>query len=600
MKALALLFTVPGRCRGRKFFAFWALPIVMLLALPAFARTGTEALELDDSKDRLPLGDHLEILEDHTGQLTLADVEGPPHAENFKPHPTSVLHLDKPWVTYWLRLNLSDTQDGKRKKTHDEKWVLELNWSAVAMVKLHTPKADGGWRSVHSGFMPPEEPDVPTIRLPVFVLDLGGQKNASVYLQIKNFGSPPIQLKLHKAKQSSRLAKIRMLLLGLYFGILLAMALYNLSIFNSLRQVSYLWYVLSVVFLGMYNLGFSGLSYEFAPPYLDLLFYHRPCLVWLAISFLSIGLFTKDFLFTKRYSRFINRTLNVSLAVWFVAPIFFIALPSTIIDPLMSLLASLYMVVLFLAGMICWRKGFRPARFFLPAWCFAALGGVVLSLTVSGLAPYSAMGFYAGHIGTAMEMILLSLALADRVRTLRNERDSYEEGQRRFRELSIRDELTGTYNKRYLLKELPLLIEIAVREKQNLSVAVLDLDDFKKYNDTYGHLEGDKVLVAFARVIEDCLREGDLACRFGGEEFIVILPGSSFKGAHQVADRIRTRLFQQEFKPVLGKIVRVSTSIGLAGLRADDDYRSLLERADQALYRAKSEGKNRTALAAEG
>ena len=475
--------------------------------------------------------------------------------------------------------------------------MLELSWSAVAEVKLHTPKEDGSYRAVHSGFIPPSDPEAPSIKLPAFVLDLGGRKTATIYLQIKNFGSPPFRIKLHKAKHSSESPKCACCFWECIFGILLAMALYNLSVYNSLRQVSYLWYVLSIVFLGMYYIGFSAITYEFAPPFLSAWFHHRPSLAWLALCLLFNVFFTKDFLVTKRYSPFMNKALNISLIVWFVALLLIFTLPTEYIDPMMSLLASLYMVVLFLAGTICWRKGFKPARFFLLAWCFSASGSVVLSMTISGLAPYSAMGFYAGHIGTAVEMILLSLALADRVRILRNERDSYEEGQRRFRELSIRDELTGIYNKRYLLKELPLLIEIAVREKQKLSVALLDLDDFKKFNDTYGHLEGDKVLAAFARVIRDCLREGDLACRFGGEEFIVILPGSGWKGARQVADRIRTKLLKQDFKPAQIETVRVTTSAGLAVLRDEDDYRSLLERADHALYQAKSQGKNRTALA---
>ena len=162
--------------------------------------------------------------------------------------------------------------------------------------------------------------------------------------------------------------------------------------------------------------------------------------------------------------------------------------------------------------------------------------------------------------------------------------------------LSVKDGLTGAFNKRYLLKALPLMVQKAIQERQELSVAVLDLDDFKEYNDTHGHLEGDKVLVAFARVIADCLRHGDLGCRFGGEEFVLILQGSDRAGAQQVVERIRTRLSQEEFEPAPGKTARITTSIGLASLRHDDTHRSLLERADQAVYQAKSAGKNQTFL----
>lgn len=572
------------------------LLLVMLFAGSAFAQTPTPALVLDVSKDELPLAGRLEILEDPAGELSFADVTGTSYARDFNPLPSSVLQQDKPWATYWLRLNLSQASPEGLTGEYEDKWVLELGWPFLAMARLYTPRADGSWQAVQSGQIPPYDPDIPTLKLPAFILDINKQKNATIYLQIKTFGGPPFPVKLYKLKQAARISKLRMLLLGLYFGILLAMALYNLSMYISLRQPSYLWYVLSVIFLAVHYFGFNGLAYEFAPPWLDPFFLQRPILTWLALSLLCVGLFTKYFLDARRNSPFSNKILNVYLAIWLIMPLLLFTLPSGVIPQMMSIVSSLFVVVLLLVGILCWRRGFKPARLFLLAWFFSALGSIIFSLTFGGVIPYSTFGIYAIQIGTALEMVFLSLALADRVRILRLERDSYQRGQSRFRDLSTKDGLTGAYNKRYLLEELPLLIQFAAREKKELSVGVLDLDDFKKYNDTYGHLEGDKVLVAFARVIKDSLREGDLVCRFGGEEFIVILPGSGQAGAGQVVERIHNSLSRQEFEPTPGETVRVTTSIGLATLRTNDDDSSFLKRADEALYKAKSRGKNQTAM----
>jgi diguanylate cyclase (GGDEF)-like protein len=156
------------------------------------------------------------------------------------------------------------------------------------------------------------------------------------------------------------------------------------------------------------------------------------------------------------------------------------------------------------------------------------------------------------------------------------------------------DGLTGLHNRRYLARKLKNEIELARRHHYPLSLIMLDLDDFKSFNDRFGHVEGDRVLFAAAEAIGETVREGDAACRYGGEEFTIVLPRAKAEQAGVVAERVRQAVAGRLFEPNGGSSVQVTISAGYTELAPDDDDRSVLDRADQALYRAKRGGKNQT------
>jgi len=122
---------------------------------------------------------------------------------------------------------------------------------------------------------------------------------------------------------------------------------------------------------------------------------------------------------------------------------------------------------------------------------------------------------------------------------------------------------------------------------------MLDVDRFKQFNDTWGHPEGDRVLTALGRLLIHALRGEDVACRYGGEEFVIILHQADRKTAMDAAERIRAGFAEIPFQPVRGKPVFMTVSIGVAQWRPDEEFASLLMRADQALYEAKQAGRNR-------
>jgi diguanylate cyclase (GGDEF)-like protein len=169
---------------------------------------------------------------------------------------------------------------------------------------------------------------------------------------------------------------------------------------------------------------------------------------------------------------------------------------------------------------------------------------------------------------------------------------SIEEQSLHYTSLGQRDGMTGLYNKAHLLALLDECVQAALLAKKQLAFIMMDVDHFQKYNDLWGYPEGDKVLFFLAKLIRQCLRESDIAARYGGGEFAIILPGGTLPSSVLVAERIRQTFEKQTY--TLGKDKAVTLSLGLAFLRAGDTVAKLIHRADEALYRAKANGRNRT------
>ena len=175
---------------------------------------------------------------------------------------------------------------------------------------------------------------------------------------------------------------------------------------------------------------------------------------------------------------------------------------------------------------------------------------------------------------------------------IRQANATLRESERRYRELSITDDLTKLFNSRSLLSRLQNELDRAQRYGHALSLLILDLDNFKLFNDTYGHIAGDKVLARAGEILRRSLRKTDIAFRYGGEEFIAFLPETTVHEALRFAERIRLAFAEQEFRFNNKTQLAVTVSIGLAEYVPGEDSSTFIDRADQCLYTAKKNGKN--------
>lgn len=192
-----------------------------------------------------------------------------------------------------------------------------------------------------------------------------------------------------------------------------------------------------------------------------------------------------------------------------------------------------------------------------------------------------------------LEELLLRLKRVLKERQLGTERTRMME---KLQKLAITDGLTKLYNSRSFYTQLELEVDRFNRYKHPLSLLLLDIDNFKEYNDNFGHLEGDKVLVRFSQIIKSCLRANDSAYRYGGEEFTVILPETTGEEAKTVAQRIRATLESENFIPEPDKKATITISIGVTQCCPKEELSAFIRRADKAMYLSKQNGRNRVSV----
>jgi two-component system cell cycle response regulator len=189
------------------------------------------------------------------------------------------------------------------------------------------------------------------------------------------------------------------------------------------------------------------------------------------------------------------------------------------------------------------------------------------------------------------EELLLRLRRVLKERRLTQERVQMLD---KLKRLSITDGLTKLYNSRYFYNQLKAEIDRTARYQRPLSLLLLDIDQFKEYNDNFGHLEGDKVLLRLGQIIRSCLRKMDSAYRYGGEEFTVILPETEGDEAATVAERIRSSVSAEGFYPKdQNERFSITISIGVTEYIHDEEIAIFVQRADKAMYLSKQSGRNR-------
>lgn len=257
-----------------------------------------------------------------------------------------------------------------------------------------------------------------------------------------------------------------------------------------------------------------------------------------------------------------------------------------LINPLLIAGAPLLLVASTLAA----ARGSRYAVFFLCGWTPLLAVTVLGSAQLYGVASGWTWAADAALVAGAFEALVLSLGLADRALALRR---AHEQARR----LADIDPLTGLYNRRAWSQRLPEAERDVRARGVPLALLFLDLDGFKQLNDRHGHDAGDNTLRALAVVLRAELRDEDLIGRYGGEEFVVALPGADEAHALQVAERIRQRLKERS---LLAVGVECTVSIGVAALQPHEDTSQLLRRADEAMYAAKDAGRNRVMLSPPG
>jgi diguanylate cyclase len=199
------------------------------------------------------------------------------------------------------------------------------------------------------------------------------------------------------------------------------------------------------------------------------------------------------------------------------------------------------------------------------------------------------------------EMRETNKALEERLVLSKTQISSLQQSLEAIRAESLTDPLTGLGNRKYFDRSIEAMVQAALASGEPLSLLMFDIDHFKSFNDSYGHLTGDQVLRLVSMSLKQTIKGQDITARYGGEEFAVVLPNTALRQALTVADHIRRAVMSKELKKKsTGEILgRVTISVGVSMLKPDDDTHSLIERADACLYAAKRAGRNRVVCEAD-
>lgn len=563
------------------------------------------------------LGDGVEYLEDSSGSETWEAIR---HRTDWQTFPDRELNFGFSPSAYWLRFHVTNTTQA------EQQLILQHRFPLIDSMEFHitrqgelvgysamgdaTPANER--RLLHSDFLAP--------------LVLMPSESATVLIRVQS--NSGLQLPLALWDQDAYLENDHVLSMvhGVFYGLLLAMALYHLLVYYSVRELSFLYYALFYLSLLSTYLCLHGVVSAYVWPDFSYVS-NRFINIAMSASILFANLFAIEFLqipqTRPKWARALRGLAYVTVAVIVAS----LVLPYTWVVGSMLGLTGVVLVVLSMALIVRLIDGYPPAKFTFFGGICASLGFAISMLGNLGFIPVTPVVEAAAYVGIIMMSMANAFALAYRMnmdrqlrqdaqtqliesqrqtnerldRLVRERTEELENTNTLLQQISNTDALTQLPNRRHFDENFAAELKRAFREKASLSVMLMDIDNFKMINDRYGHPFGDLCLVKAADFIRSCIRRPpDFAARYGGEEFVVLLPNTDLTGARHIATLIHDKFNASTVEEDEVK-VRITVSIGLVSLIPGDgdSTTSLLKMADTLLYQAKTNGRNRIETEAE-
>lgn len=526
-----------------------------------------------------------------------------------------VLNLGFSDGAFWVRVDVPPS---------DRSRVLAISYPLLDVVDVYWAKEAAVFEAYQTGDLRPfSSRPIPNRE---FLFPVPSEAaSLTAYIRVKTQGSVQIPIAIMTSVEFLARDQISYGWQTMFLGIIVALTLYNIFLYSIVRHPAYLWYVLTVLSSGLVQLNFHGVVFQWLwPDYPWINRYFTVLIV--ATALFSATMFTLHFIAVRRYSPWGFRVLQGMLGAAVFAFIYGLVggYQSGIV--LISALAAIATPAAWLVGLRVWRQGQKLAGFYVLAWTPLLLGHLVLAISKLGYLPRTFLTEFGSQIGVALEVILLSFALAYRINLERQRRmqaqeealdiqlkanqtleervsertDDLERANSRLKAMSLTDGLTQVANRRQFDDVLVTEWNRAARQAHALSLLILDIDHFKSVNDKYGHLVGDDCLITVAALCgSEIQRSGDLLARYGGEEFVVLLPTTPIEGAEQVAERLRQAVEDASVHPGAQVTpISLTISVGVACMIPDRNTKpgELVRRADEALYAAKGAGRNRVML----
>lgn len=389
--------------------------LIMLVAwLPLLA----SAIEFDENTRSVPLGRAVQVFEDVTGEATIDQVSAPAMAARFHEQGADTLNAGYSRSAFWLKVDLQFRPKSAEVRPD---WLLELGYPPMGRVDLYTADDSGRFRMAwQTGRMLPFSSRQIKQNNYLFDLNLPANQVKTLYLRLATHGSMQAPLTLWSSHAYIEAQPARIYVLGLIYGMLLGMLVYNLFIFLSVRDTSYLYYMLYIASFGLYQVSVNGAGVEFLWPNNPWwASAATPFLVGAAVFFASQ--FSRHFLQTPVLGRWLDRSLLLMMAFAAVVMVLALATDDGLALRLATALVLLFTLVMVSIGIIAGLRGLRVARYFIIAWSVFLTGGLINAFMLLGYLPNNFLTMYSSQIGSVLEVALLSLALGDRINVMREQ-----------------------------------------------------------------------------------------------------------------------------------------------------------------------------------
>lgn len=537
------------------------------------------SLSLLDVPPGQALGEHASYMKETASPLTLPEAMAAHASGKFTASSNAILSFGIGSQPVWVHLSVSNPTSvlHARRLLIETSWLDHLDVYFVRNTKLvsshglgdskpfNNRPIQGRFFSVHHDF------------------DVG---TTDIFLRVETPDSIIIPLFLLAQEDATQREQAQGYSYGFIYGYLIALLAYNVLLYLSLRHKRHLLYAVFIAMFVLMNFAYTGHGFAWLWP--ENVALQRWMVPILMVLFGASGLaFAANFLDTQsnfpRTHKVVTGISAVSMALLAITIIFADSQHYALL--VAFIFVAFFSFAMPLLGLMSFFAGYKLSRYFIIASITSMLGTAVTALTAWGFIPFSDWKFRAAEVGMLVDATLLVLALAGQVRVIQMERVLSE---RR----ATRDPLTDLHNRRSFLEKAYPIWSTAQRKAMDLSLIMLDLDHFKSINDRYGHDIGDTALIATAKVLESMIREGDIVARWGGEEFLLLLPETKLEFAVALAERLQNAISEIRL-PSGNTEIRFTASFGVAHKNNHESVESVISEADNFLYQSKNSGRNK-------
>jgi diguanylate cyclase (GGDEF)-like protein len=510
----------------------------------------------------------MELLEDATGKLGIDEVSRGPAGTSFVPATLDAANVGFTHSTYWARFTL------RNEAAFERAMFVRQTYPLIDYLDFYAP-GPGGWNLYATGDRRPFATRPIAHRDLIFPLTLPAHGERTFYVRYQSQGPIDISLSLYSSPELMEALSREQTAYGIYYGAVIMLLVWAGLVYIAVRDNAFIAYFAYVATFGLYMLVHNGLAYQYLWPNSPR-WGNTGLIVLLSVALCAALQFSRTILRAKDYIPRLDRVaqmLQLSAVAAVIATPFFSY--ARLISPVAALILASVIFMLTM-GIVSALSGSRPARLYILAWGSFLAGSIVFLLKTFGVFPHTFLTQNGWQIGSLLEMILLSMTLSSRMNELQHQNRT--------------DPLTLLGNRRHFDDKLAAEFTLANELRRPLSLLVMDIDNFKHYNDRFGHTQGDEAIKAVANALRKHVRKPFVACRYGGEEFTVTLPGADQDAAHLFAERLRKTV-----EEALGGDLTITISIGYASLSQMhfDSAEQLFDAADSALYSAKQQGRNR-------